>query len=297
MLTIILALVTGIFFTGIIIRVKSLTSGRKGPDILQPLRDILRNLKKGSVYSETTSFIFKIAPSIYFSTIVASLFFIPFGTHKALISFDWDFVFLFYMLSLDTASSFEGMGASREAFFSMLIEPAMFMIMGSFAILTGHTSFSDIFSKLHNGSYPITMTYAISILSALIVMLIGMVENSRMPVDDPKTHLELTMIHEVMILDNSGFDLGLIMSASILKFTLFGAIAANLFLLPEKSLLINIAIYFAVQIFYAAFIGLTESFMARFRMKKNPQFIYTITAATLLIFIAAIHSTGFIGGN
>ncbi|HPD79179.1 MAG TPA: NADH-quinone oxidoreductase subunit H [Spirochaetota bacterium] len=307
MLTIILALVTGIFFTGIIIRVKSLTSGRKGPDILQPLRDILRNLKKGSVYSETTSFIFKIAPSIYFSTIVASLFFIPFGTHKALISFDWDFVFLFYMLSmgkflmviasLDTGSSFEGMGASREAFFSMLIEPAMFMIMGSFAILTGHTSFSDIFSKLHNGSYPITMTYAISILSALIVMLIGMVENSRMPVDDPKTHLELTMIHEVMILDNSGFDLGLIMSASILKFTLFGAIAANLFLLPEKSLLINIAIYFAVQIFYAAFIGLTESFMARFRMKKNPQFIYTITAATLLIFIAAIHSTGFIGGN
>jgi len=121
----ILIILSSLFFTGIILRTKSILSGRKGPGIFQPLRDIRRLLKKGSVYSKTTSFIFQLAPSVYFSTVFAAALFIPFGENRGLISFQFDFVLFAYLLglgkffniisALDTGSSFEGMGASREA--------------------------------------------------------------------------------------------------------------------------------------------------------------------------------------
>lgn len=305
--SIILIITASLFFTGIVIRVKSMASGRKGPGILQPLRDIARNMKKGGVYSETSGIIFKIAPSIYTGTLITASLCIPLGDRPGILSFQWDFVFFVYTLALgkflmviaalDTGSSFEGMGASREAFFSMLMEPAMFMVMGSFAILTGKTSFSGIFAALHGTGISNAVSYTMAALSAMIIMLVGMVENSRMPVDDPKTHLELTMIHEVMILDNSGFDLGLIMYSSCLKFAAFGAVAAGLFMKPGAGILASAGIFFIVQLCYAVFVGFMESFMARFRMKNNPQFIYTITAATLLIFIGAVHAAGIAGGK
>lgn len=296
-----------LFFTGIVIRVKSLASGRKGPGIFQPLRDIARNMKKGSVYSETSGLIFRIAPSVYAGTLVTAALCIPFGDKPGLLSFQWDFVFFIYSLALgkflmvvaalDTGSSFEGMGASREAFFSMLMEPAMFMIMGSFAILTDRTSFAGIYAALHGSEIPAAVGYTFAALTSVIIMLVGMVENSRMPVDDPKTHLELTMIHEVMILDNSGFDLGLIMYSSCLKFAMFGAVCAGLFMIPGGGFIVNTIIFIGAEIFYAVFVGIVESFMARFRMRNNPQFIYTITAATLLIFIGALHAAGIAGGK
>jgi len=305
--SIILIIITSIFFTGIIVRVKSIASGRKGPGIIQPMRDIIRNMKKGSVYSETTGLIFKIAPSVYTGSLITAALCVPFGDRSGLLSFQWDFVFFVYILAigkffmvisaLDTGSSFEGMGASREAFFSMLMEPALFMIMGSLAILTDKTSFADIFMTLHGGAISNKVGFTIASLSAVIIMLVGMVENSRMPVDDPITHLELTMVHEVMILDNSGFDLGLIMYCSCLKFSIFGALTACLFMIPGSGFFLNAAVFIGVQIFYAFFIGIVESFSARFRMRNNPQFIYTITAATLLVFIGALHAAGITGGT
>lgn len=305
--SIVLIVAASLIFTGVVIRVKSLTTGRKGPGILQPLRDIVRNMKKGAVYSETSGLIFRIAPSIYAGTLITAALCIPFGDRPGIISFQWDFVFFVYTLALgkflmviaalDTGSSFEGMGASREAFFSMLMEPAMFMVMGSFAILTDKTSFAGIFTALHGEGISGAVSYTMAALSSIIIMLVGMVENSRMPVDDPKTHLELTMIHEVMILDNSGFDLGLIMYSSCLKFAVFGAVAAGLFMTPGAGFFVKAGIFVSVQFCYAVFVGLTESFMARFRMKNNPQFIYTITAATLLIFIGAVHAAGIAGGK
>ncbi len=305
--SIVLIIIASLVFTGIVIRVKSIAAGRKGPGIFQPIRDIVRNMKKGAVYSETAGLIFRIAPSIYTGTLIVAALCIPFGDRPGIISFHWDFVFFIYTLALgkflmvisalDTGSSFEGMGASREAFYSMLIEPAMFMIMGSFAIITGKTSFAEIFAALHGTELPMSLSYTMAGLSAILIMLIGMVENTRMPVDDPKTHLELTMIHEVIILDNSGFDLGLIMYASCLKFAVFGAIAAGLFMTPGAGFFVHAEIFFLVQSGYAILVGLIESFMARFRMKKNPQYIYTITAATLLLFIGAVHAAGIAGGK
>jgi formate hydrogenlyase subunit 4 len=289
-----LIILTSFFFVGIVIRTKSIASGRKGPGIFQPMKDIFRLWKKGAVYSRTTSFIFQIAPTVYIASVLMAILMIPHGKYPGIISFDGDFVMFAYLLAigkflmiisaLDTGSSFEGMGASREALFSMLVEPAFFILMGSFALFTGHTSFHSIFSTLHYGPY---ISYMLGALATFVFILIAMIENSRMPIDDPKTHLELTMVHEVMILDNSGFDLGLILYTTNLKFAMYGAIIANFFIgaLPLE---ISIPVFLAVQICFAIAAGVIESFMARFRMGHNPQFIFILTSVSLLIFFGVL---------
>lgn len=294
MLSFVLIILAGIFFTGIIIRTKSIASGRKGPGILQPIKDVIRLFKKGAVYSKTTSFVFQIAPTIYFSSVVMAMMVVPLGQSKGIISFNGDFIFFAYVLALgkfmsiiaamDTGSSFEGMGASREALYSMFAEPAFFILMGSLALLTGQTSFQEIFADLHLGSYT---TYALAGLATFVLIMIAMIENSRMPIDDPKTHLELTMVHEVMILDNSGFDLGLILTAGYLKFALYGALIANLFI-GSISYEYAIPLFFAIQFLVAVGMGIVESFMARFRMSHNAQFIVALTSVSLLIFFSVL---------
>jgi formate hydrogenlyase subunit 4 len=289
-----LILFCSIFFTGIIIRTKSIASGRKGPAILQPVRDVIRLFRKGSIYSETTSIIFRIAPVISFSSVIMACLVVPFGSYKGIVSFDGDFIFFAYVLALgkffsiiaamDTGSSFEGMGASREALYSMFAEPAFFILIGSFALLTGNTSFYNIFSSLHLGS---SITYTLGAMASFVLVMISMIENSRMPVDDPKTHLELTMIHEVMILDNSGFDLGLILSTGYLKFAMYGAIIADFFI-GGLSVIPAVAIFLFIQLLYAVIVGLIESFMARFRMSHNPQFILALSSVSFLIFLGVL---------
>lgn len=294
MLSLALILLCSLFFPGVLNRTKSIASGRKGPGIMQPFLDVIRLFRKGTVYSETTSLIFRIAPVIYFSSVIAACLVIPTGKYSGLISFEGDFIFFAYILALgkffsiisalDTGSSFEGMGASREALFSMFAEPAFFILLGSFALFTGHTSFYDIFSTLHLGS---SITYMLGTMAAVVIVMIAMIENSRMPVDDPKTHLELTMIHEVMILDNSGFDLGLILSAGYIKFAMYGAIIAGLFLgsLPAGW---AIPIFIGIQVLFAVSAGLIESFMARLRMNHNPQFIFVLSSVAFLIFLGVL---------
>lgn len=294
MLSFALIFIAAIFLSGIISRTKSIFSGRKGPGIMQPIKDIIRLFRKGAVYSQTSSFVFQIAPTIYFSSVVMAMLIVPFGQSKGLISFNGDFIFFAYVLALgkffsiisalDTGSSFGGMGASREALYSMFAEPAFFILIGSLALLTGHSSFQEIFSALHLGSY---ITYALAILATFVLLMIAMIENSRMPIDDPKTHLELTMIHEVMILENSGFDLGLILSAGCLKFAIYGALIVNLFIgiFPYEY---TIPLFFLTQFLIAITIGTIESFMARFRMGHNAQFIFALTSVSLLIFFGAL---------
>jgi len=298
MLSLLLVTLTSTFFTGIIIRTKSLAAGRKGPGIFQPIKDVIRLFKKGSVYSETSSFIFQIAPTVYFSSVFIAMLVVPVGQSKGIISFNGDFIFFAYVLGLgkffsiigamDTGSSFEGMGASREALYSMFAEPAFFILMGSLALLTGFTSFQGIFSALHLGS---SISYALAVLAALVFLMIAMIENSRMPLDDPKTHLELTMIHEVTILDNSGFDLGLILSAGYLKFAVYGTIIFNLFS-GTIDYAYAIPLFFAIQLFIACLVGVIESFMARFRLNHNAQFIVVLSSVSLLIFFGALLVSG-----
>lgn len=299
MLSLILILLTSIYFPGIIIRTKSVLSGRKGPGVLQPVYDYMRLFRKGTVYSHTTGIISRIAPVIYFSTVLFAAFLVPFGSSRGLLSFDGDFVLFAYLLALgkffiilmawDTGSSFEGMGASREALFSLLVEPAFFILIGSFALLTGYTSFYDIYSAFH---FTGPVSYAMAVLAGFVLLMIVVIENSRMPVDDPKTHLELTMIHEVMILDNSGFDLGLIMYAGSLKFAVYGSLIANLFMDHSWPYYIFLPVFFIIQVLIATIIGCIESFGVRFRMNHNAQFIFTLSSVSLLIFFGVLLMLG-----
>jgi len=262
------------------------------------MKDILRLLKKGSVYSKTTSLIFKIAPTAYLASVLMAILMVPYGSIPGIISFDGDFVMFAYILALgkfmiiisalDTGSSFEGMGASRESLFSMLAEPAFFILMGSFALFTDQTSFESIFSLLHFGS---NISYMLGALATIVIVLIAMIENSRMPFDDPKTHLEITMVHEVMILDNSGFDLGLITYTTNLKFAMYGALIANLFV-GQWPLGFSIPFFFVVQLLFAIVVGLIESFRARYRMGHNPQYIFILSSLALLIFFGILLLTG-----
>ncbi len=290
-----LAIVTALFFPGIIIRVKSRLSGRKGPGLMQPWKNIAVLLRKGSVISTVTSYIYGLAPVIYLSTIVCAILLIPCPGFPSLPGFEGDFVlfayllalgkFFFILAALDTGSSFEGMGASREALYSMLVEPAFFILFGTLALLTGHTSMEGIFGAFQFSGHN---SFIIGFIGIYLLVQIAMIENSRMPVDDPKTHLELTMIHEVMILDYSGFDLALIHIGTSLKFAMYGLLVANLLIPSGWNPAAGLVLFFAIQVVFAGMIGLMESFRARKKLARNPQFIVTLSSIALVAFILVL---------
>lgn len=295
MLTVLLIFTGTLFFVGILNKTRALASGRKGPGITQHIKDMMRLLGKQTIYSTTTSIIFKIAPSIYISSILMAICFIPFGSYAPLLSFKGDFVFFAYTLAfgkffmivsaLDTGSPFEGMGANREALYSMLVEPAFFLIIASFAMYTDHSSFYEIYNHIH---FTNNFSWILSVMASFILVQIAMVENGRLPTGDPKTHLELTMVHEVMILDNSGFDLALIIYGTSLKFVMYGMLICNFFLNSTMNIAVQIGVFFLVQIMWAVTAGLLESFRARERMKKNPQFIFSLMAISIVIFFGIL---------
>ncbi len=291
----VIAVIAALFFPGLIIRVKSMASGRKGPSIMQPWKNILVLLRKGSVISNTTSFIFRLAPVIYLGTILCAMILLPFPGIPSPFGFEGDFVLFAYLLglgkllfilgALDTGSSFEGMGANREALYSMLTEPAFFILFGTLAMLTGHTSMQEIAESFRFVSHN---SYLLGFIAVYLLIQIAMIENSRMPVDDPKTHLELTMVHEVMILDHSGFDLALMHMATALKFSMYGALVANFLVPADWFLPARVLLFFGIQAMMAATIGLMESFRARKKLARNPQFIVTLSSIALVAFILVV---------
>lgn len=288
-------LVAALVFPGIVGKVKAKVGGRKGPGLLQPVFDVIRLFNKGAVYSSTTGLIFRIAPLVYFASLLVVLALIPFGGQKGILSFEGDFVFFAYLLAIgkfmmiiaamDTGSGFEGMGANREALYSLLVEPAFFILMGSLALFAGSTSFYDLYNSLHIKTH---LSYLTAVTAIYVLVYIAMVENSRLPVDDPKTHLELTMVHEVMVLDYSGFDLALISVGNWIKFTVYGTLIAN-FLLPYSlPHYAQIGLFFLIQVAFAMTVGGLESFRARNKMVKNPQFIIMLSAIAILVFLTAL---------
>jgi formate hydrogenlyase subunit 4 len=296
MVTLISSILAAFFFPGLILKTKAFLSGRYGAGILQPWKDMWRLFKKGSVFSKTASIIFQIAPTVYLATVLCAMLLLPFDNQSNLLSFKGDFVFFAYILalgrffmiiaSLDTGSPFEGMGANREALYGMLIEPAFFIWAGSLAMLTGYTSFQNIYSHLNFDTDYFVLI--LGILATYLLVQIALVENSRMPVDDPTTHLELTMVHEAMVLDNSGFDLAIIQLSSVLKFVMYGTLIGNFFMMADLHWILNIAILLLVQFLFAVTIGIIESFRARNPLDKNPQFIIALSSIAIIIFFTVL---------
>ncbi len=283
-----------IFFTGILVKVKNISAGKKGPALLQPIKNVWVLLSKGSVYSETSSVISRIAPSVIIATMIICILMIPVVGFRPMLSFKGDFILFAYLMALgrfmivitafDAGSSFEGMGASREALYGMLVEPAFFILIGGLYIYTGQTSMNDLFNLSRGGNFDLVFGLA----AAYVLGNIVIVENCRVPVDDPKTHLELTMIHEVMVLDLSGFDLALIQITSFLRFAVFGSLIASALIPWTFPVYQRILMFFAIQVIFSVVIALIESFRARFKMNRNQQYIITISLIAFILFIVVL---------
>ncbi|MCX6122110.1 MAG: NADH-quinone oxidoreductase subunit H [Ignavibacteriales bacterium] len=278
-------------FIGIINKTKARWAGRKGASVFQPYYDFLKLLRKGEVISKTTSFILKIAPSVNIAAALFAMLFIPIPFIGSIIHFPGDFIvftytlglakFMLVLAALDTGSSFEGMGASREVTFSTLVEMAFFIVLGTLALLTNQISFEAIFAML-TVSAGYSLLVKILLVASLFIMLLA--EGSRVPVDDPNTHLELTMIHEVMILDYSGPDLAFMVYAAGMKMMLIAMLIANLCIPPYFPSIAALCLFFGVLIFIYIAVGAVESLIARSRMSHVPQFIFLMTALSLTAF-------------
>jgi formate hydrogenlyase subunit 4 len=273
---------------GIVNRTKAFIAGRRGAPLLQPYWDIAKYLRRGAVYGEVTSALFRLGPVVGLASVVAALLVTPFGGVGAGLSFSGDPIVLAGLLALgrfatvlaalDTGSSFEGMGASREVHFAALAEPALLLALATLARVTGSFALTPLYQAITIGAWADALpTFA---LVAMTLLVLALVENCRIPVDDPTTHLELTMIHEVMVLDHSGPDFGLILYAATLKVWIFGALLVGL-VMPVRSgsLWLDGAAMLVGMAVLAGVIGMIESAMARYRLVQVPQFI--VGAATL----------------
>ncbi|MDR1243342.1 MAG: NADH-quinone oxidoreductase subunit H [Deltaproteobacteria bacterium] len=273
-LHLILAFVLAPLLPGIIGKVKSCCAGRSGKPVLQLYFDLAKLLRKGAVYSRGTSWVFKAGPPAALAATIAALCLLSPLDQNGPLSFEGDFLLAAYLLgmarfavilaALDTGSSFEGMGASREAVFSALAEPVFLLALMPLGRISGSFSLASMFS-VHIWSAQ-SLDKPALILSAAGLFLISLAENCRIPVDDPNTHLELTMIHEVMVLDHCGVDLAFIEYAAALKLWFFSAVVASL-LLPSMAVTPGGIILVAVGI------GFTESIMARLRLISVPRLI------------------------
>lgn len=289
-----LIIITALFTTGLILRVKSIASGRKGPGVFQPLRNTLVLIRKGIIYSDVSSLVSRVAPLVIIASMVTATLMVPAAGFDPFISFSGDFIMFAYLMALsrfmmiimafDSGSSFEGMGASREALYGMLVEPALFILIAGLAVFTGQFSLATIFDLPRNENYELVF----GLIVAYIIGNITLIENSRIPVDDPKTHLELTMIHEVMILDTSGFNLAMVQITSMLRFAVFGSLTASAVIPWDTSPALRLSLFAAVQLLFAAGIGLTESFRARYKMNRNQQYILTVGLISILLFVVIL---------
>jgi len=267
---------------GVINRTKAAFAGRNGQPLLQSYYDLWKLLHKGAVYSRTTSWVFRAGPLVGLAAVMVATMLVPLGDLPALVAFPGDLVLFAYLLglmrfftviaALDTGSSFEGMGASREVLFSALAEPALLIALAAVARRAGSYSLTDIGARLSTESWlQIAPVLALVGVALVVVML---AENARIPVDDPNTHLELTMIHEVMVLDHSGPDFAYILYGAALKLWLLGALVLSV-LVPSSggNLWLNLAMALGGMFGLALGVGIVESVMARLRLLVVPQLL------------------------
>jgi formate hydrogenlyase subunit 4 len=267
---------------GVIARTKALFAGRNGPPLLQPYRDLWRLVRKGSVFSTTTTWVFLAGPVAGLVTAIIAGLLLPMGGYPAPLSFAGDVILFAYLLALgrfftvasalDTGSAFEGMGGAREATFSCLAEPALFFGFVALAKLSASLTLTTMLGAPMATAAGVAVPALVLVAVSLFIVLL--VENSRIPFDDPNTHLELTMIHEVMVLDHSGPAYGMILYGAALKLYVLGALLLGVVMpvIPGAAWLGWLC--FAVgMLVLAVLIGVVESVMARFRMPFVPTFL------------------------
>lgn len=288
-----LGIVLAPLLLGIINRTKAFFAGRTGQPLLQAYYDIGKNFRKGAVYSRTTSWIFRAGPVVGLAAVLVALALVPANGFAAPLAFTGDLFLFAYVLglmrfftvlaALDTGSSFEGMGASREVFFSALAEPALLLGLATVARRTGTLSLSQL----------LTTTAAVSPELVLVIAslcIVFLCENARIPFDDPNTHLELTMIHEVMVLDHSGPDFGIIQYSAALKAWVLGSLIVGMILPVAGAAFwwLNVAATLGGMSMLAVMVGIIESTMARLRLLRVPQLLVAAGSLSTFAFILAL---------
>jgi formate hydrogenlyase subunit 4 len=283
---------------GVINKTKAWFAGRTGPPLLQPYRDVWKLLFKGAVLSRTTTWLFRAGPIVSLAAVLGAGLVLPLASNSSPLSFPGDVVvfagllglgrFFIMVAALDTGSSFEGMGASREAAFAALAEPALFLSIAILCVPARSASFAGAFGQLPWTSWGFEHpTYLAAALSLFVVLL---AENSRIPVDDPNTHLELTMIHEVMVLDHSGPDLGFILYGGAVKLFVIGALLTHVLLpIPAGGGWRAVVLLCGGEIVLAILVGVVESVTARLRLPRVPQFLVGATVLAAIGLAALLY--------
>jgi formate hydrogenlyase subunit 4 len=288
-----LVLTMPVALVGVINRTKSWAVGRKGPRLMQSAYDLVRLLGKRPVISHTASPLFRSGAYVTLVCGILAASMSPILGNFAPLQFDHDFIVVAYTLgfarialmlcAMDVGSSFEGMGAAREASFSAYAEPALFLLIGTACAATGMTSFAGLIGTLHSAPY-----YGLIVAPLCVALLILLqAEAARVPVDDPLTHLELTMIHEVMILDHSGPELAAMQFSAALKMSLYAGLIAALInpFSPAESPLACALTSLGLMLAVALVVGTIESLSARLPMRWVTRYLSIASAAALLAMI------------
>jgi formate hydrogenlyase subunit 4 len=277
-----LALAMPPLLLGVIAKTKAIIAGRVGPPILQLYYDLAKLARKGSVFSTTTTWVFRAGPVVGVATALVAVLLVPLGNHGAPVAFIGDLVLFAYLFglgrfftisaALDTGSSFEGMGGAREATFACLAEPALFLGLLVFVRRSASLSLTTMLGPALRSEWAAADASLVLVVVSLVIVLLA--ENSRIPVDDPNTHLELTMIHEVMVLDHSGPGLGMILYGAALKLFVLGALVVRIALpFSTGNDWADWGIFAVGMIVLAIVIGVIESVMARLRLLQVPSLL------------------------
>jgi formate hydrogenlyase subunit 4 len=274
--------------TGLVRKTKARLQRRRGPSLIQPYRDLRRLLGKEAVVAENASWLFRVVPYFVFASTWVAAALIP--TFAANLMFSWsgDLIaitallgsarFALALAGMDIGTSFGGIGSSREMMIASLAEPAMLMIVFCVALIAGSTQLSTIAEHMLDGNVGLRVSLALALVALVIV---AMAENGRVPVDNPATHLELTMVHEAMVLEYSGRHLAMIELAATLKLTLYLAMIACVFvpigmangpgsMMPDA---IGTAIWLAKMAAGGVALGVAEMSVAKMRVFRVPNFL------------------------
>jgi formate hydrogenlyase subunit 4 len=283
-----LVLAAAPLLTGFVRKVKARLTRRRGPSVVQPYRDLIRLLRKEVVLPDNASWLFRATPYIVFATTWVAAALVPTFATGLLFSWTADLIaivallgsarFFLALAGLDVGSSFGGIGSSREMMIATLAEPAMLMVIFTLALLANSTQLSTIAAYMASTEVGLRVSLGMVLVALIIVSL---AENARIPVDNPATHLELTMVHEAMVLEYSGRHLAMIELAAALKLLLYVSLIASVFA-PWKlttatsdlsAYALGLAAYALKLAACGAALALLETATAKMRVFRVPQFL------------------------
>lgn len=283
---------------GLATRTRALLTGRRGTPVLQGYADLAKLMRKGAVFSSAATPAFQLGALIYLVTTLLAAGLVPFGGHGAVTGFPGDLLLFAGLLAagryalvvaaLDTGSSFEGMGASRDVMLASLVEPALFLCLMVPMLASGQLSLAGMLGS--DLARVWTREAPALVMAGLCLLVLLIAESGRVPVDDPATHLELTMIHEVMVLDHGGIDLGLIQYAGAVKFTMVATLLLGV-VVPRGAMapLAALAAGAAGLVLVAFAVGVVESVTGRLRLNRVPQLLVTTAMLATVAVILVLH--------